>query len=391
MHVLRNLRQSLGQFARQYLIADAAPLSQSERAKSALAGLAGLLLIQGVLAVLPLDPAQRQFLLPVGATSIIMFALPHSPLGQPWSVAGGLLVSALAGLICGHWIAWPALAAAAAVALAIWSMSSLRCMHPPGGALAAGLALAPTASWSSLETVSANILAAMIAVLAINNLLPGRRYPQCVPATPKPARPVAPAPSRSGIRHGDLQAALEQIDSYVDISENELVRIYSLAVDHAFRRHSNQTCGELMSAPVVEVEFATDLNEAWALLRENHIKALPVVDNARRVIGLLSLEDILRHVAPDPGQRLGDKVRALLRPTPGTHASKPEVVGQVMTGHIVTAREHDNIGVVAAALATRGHQQAIPITDAEGRLTGILSQTDVLTSLYHRQASALAA
>lgn len=369
MQALRSLRLSLGQFARQYLIADAAPLSQSERAKSALAGLAGLLLIQGVLTVLPLDPAQRQFLLPVGATSIIMFALPHSPLSQPWSVAGGLLVSALAGLICGHWIPWPAVATAVSVALAIWAMSSLRCMHPPGGALAAGLALTPTASWTSLETVAANILAALAAVLLINNLLPGRRYPQCALPTPKPA---PPPPSRSGVRHQDLQHALEQIDSFIDIREDDLVRIYNLAVDHAFRRHSAQTCGDLMTTPAVAVEFNTRLEEAWSLLRENHIQALPVVDRERRVVGLLSLENF-PHLAQ------------------GTQASQFEVAGQVMTHPIILAREDDNIGIAAAALATRGHQQAIPITDTEGRLRGILSQTDMLTSLYYRQASALAA
>ncbi|MRR51256.1 MAG: CBS domain-containing protein [Rhodocyclaceae bacterium] len=361
--------RSLSQFARQYLIAEAAPLSHSERAKSALAGLAGLLLIQGVLAVLPLDPAQRQFLLPVGATSIIMFALPHSPLGQPWSVAGGLLVSALAGLVCGHWIAWPVLAAAAAVALAIWAMSSLRCMHPPGGALAAGLALTPTASWTSLETVAANILAALAAVLLINNLLPGRRYPQCAPPAPKPA---PPPPSRSGIRHQDLQYALEQIDSFIDIREDDLVRIYNLAVDHAFRRHTTQTCGDLMTKPAVAGEFNTRLDEAWTLLRENHIQALPVVDREQRVIGLLSLENF-PHLTPE------------------TQTSQPEVAGQAMIHPIILAREDDNIGIAAAALATRGHQQSIPVTDADGHLKGILSQTDVLTNLYYRQASALAA
>lgn len=369
MPALHSLRHSLGQFARQYLIADAAPLSHGERAKSALAGLAGLLLIQSVLAVLPLDPAQRQFLLPLGATSIIMFSLPHSPLGQPWSVAGGLLLSALAGLVCGHWIPWPALAVAVAVALAIWAMNNLRCLHPPGGALAAGLAMAPTASWASLETVTANILAALAAVLLINNLLPGRRYPQCAPPKPKPAPPPL---TRSGIRHQDLQHALEQIDSFIDIREDDLVRIYNLAMDHAFRRHSTQTCGDLMTTPAVAVEFNTRLDDAWALLRENHIQALPVVDREQRVIGLLTLEN-LPHLAP------------------GTHASQPEVAGQVMTRPVIQAREDDNIGIAAAALATRGHQQAIPVTDAEGRLRGILSQTDVLTSLYHRQASALAA
>jgi len=71
----------------------------------------------------------------MGASSVLLFAVPASPLAQPWSIVGGNFVSALVGIGCAHWIPDPALAATLAVGLAIIAMFQLRCLHPPGGAM----------------------------------------------------------------------------------------------------------------------------------------------------------------------------------------------------------------------------------------------------------------
>ena len=93
--------EALRQFAVRYLIADAVPLSARERWVSALAGCLGILLIQGILTVLPAGEKVSYMLAPLGASAVILFALPHSPLAQPWSLVGGLLLSALIGYGCG--------------------------------------------------------------------------------------------------------------------------------------------------------------------------------------------------------------------------------------------------------------------------------------------------
>jgi CBS domain-containing membrane protein len=49
------------------------------------------------------------------------------------------------------------------------------------------------------------------------------------------------------------------------------VRIYDLATTHAHQRHERRTCGDVMSAPAISVEFATELNEAWRLMQANHL------------------------------------------------------------------------------------------------------------------------
>jgi len=82
------------------------------------------------------DPHIPMLVAPMGASAVLPFAVPSSPLAQPWSIIGGNTISALVGVTAARFIHDSAIAAAAAVALSIGVMSVLRCLHPPGGAAA---------------------------------------------------------------------------------------------------------------------------------------------------------------------------------------------------------------------------------------------------------------
>ena len=71
-----------------------------------------------------------------GASAMLIFGLPHSPVSRPWHLVGGHLVSALVGVTCQKLVANPILASSLAIAIAMLFMHYLRCMHPPGGATA---------------------------------------------------------------------------------------------------------------------------------------------------------------------------------------------------------------------------------------------------------------
>lgn len=378
--------QALRQFSLRYLIADAAPLSPRERWYSALAAVVGMLLMQAVLGVLPANPGLSYLLAPLGATSVILFALPHSPLAQPWSVAGGLLLSAIVGFLCGLWIQPAFLAVAVALGLAIWLTAWLRCIHPPGGAMAVVFALSAQQHPVSLLTAGFNVVAALVAVLVVNNLIPGRRYPQCIPS----AGAAKARPPRRSVSHEDLQYALERLDTYLDISEDDLVRIYDLATAHAHQRHDRRRCGEIMTTEVLSVVFGTELNEAWTLMKTHQLHGVPVLDAGRRVIGVLTLDNFLGHVRADAGQGIGDNIRTLLRPTASAYSDKPEVVGQIMSQRCVLANSETPVSDMVSLLSASQHPAIVPVVDQRQRLVGVLTQTDLLAAIYQRQAAAAA-
>src|SRR4051812_28488878 len=67
---------------------------------------------------------------PLGASAVLLFAVPSSPLAQPWPIVGGNVVSAFVGVAVAHLLGSGALAVGVAVGAAILAMSVLRCLHP---------------------------------------------------------------------------------------------------------------------------------------------------------------------------------------------------------------------------------------------------------------------
>lgn len=143
---------------------------------------AGLgLMVAGWVSHWMLGSVNLWFVAPMGASAVLLFAVPASPLAQPWSIVGGNLVAALIGVSCGKLIGDPGIACGVAACLAIGVMFKLRCLHPPSGAVALTAILGGEGVkqlgyafvWSPVLLNS--VLMALLAIV-FNNLL-GRRYP----------------------------------------------------------------------------------------------------------------------------------------------------------------------------------------------------------------------
>lgn len=72
----------------------------------------------------------------LGASTMLVFVLPQSPMAQPWAVIAGNTVSALVGISIIHLVDEPLLAMPLAASLSILWMFILRCLHPPAAAVA---------------------------------------------------------------------------------------------------------------------------------------------------------------------------------------------------------------------------------------------------------------
>lgn len=172
----------------------------------------------------------------MGASAVLLFAVPHGALSQPWALLGGHLVSALIGVSSALLVSDPLMAGPLAVALAIFAMHHLRCIHPPGGATALAAVVGGSEVHALgyqfvLTPVLLNVSVMLLVAVAVNYPFAWRRYP----AGLKPAPSRRPDPRHVELGHGDFAFALREIGSYVDVTEDDLAKIYRLARKHALR------------------------------------------------------------------------------------------------------------------------------------------------------------
>ncbi len=316
---------------------------------------------------------------PLGASALLVFATPASPMAQPWAVVAGNTLSSLVGIACVHLVpltAPPELTAGLAVAAAIAVMLGLRCLHPPGGATALMMVLGGMADpLFALYPVLLNSLLLVLAGMTYNRAT-RRPYPHAQVALREQA-----APGEEGQFDADLDAVLARHNQVLDISRDDLKALLSETRLRAYdRKLADVRCADIMSRNLVTVEFGTPLQDAWALLRERRIKALPVVDRTRRIVGIITVADFMRAAELDVYEGFDDKLRRLIRSTRLTHSDKPEVVGQIMTRHVRVAGEQRRLVELVPLFGSTGHHH-IPIIGEGGRLTGMITQSDLVAAL----------
>lgn len=217
---------------KHYLGIDLAPNTHHEKIISAIGGCLGIFLVFAVSNWLIGVEAAVYIIPSMGASAVLLFAAPHSPLAQPWNVFGGHIISAGVGVMCAQFIPMIAIAAAASVGLSIGAMYYLRCIHPPGGATAlaaviGGLQIHALGFEYIITPVLVNTVTILAVALLFNYFFKWRRYPAYL--TLKDKKFASPIEVYGPINHSDLVYALSEIDSFIDVSEEDLLRIYELA------------------------------------------------------------------------------------------------------------------------------------------------------------------
>jgi CBS domain-containing membrane protein len=311
---------------------------------------------------------------PMGASAVLVFAVPASPLAQPWSVIVGNTLSTVVGIACVRWIPDPAWAAAIAVGAAIGLMFATRSLHPPGGAAALLAVLTHTDHFSAaLFPTFTNSLLLVLAGVAYNSFT-GRRYPH--------VQVVRPPSADARFSQADIDAVLARYNQVLDISRDDLESlIQQTELESYKRRLGTLHCGDIMSRDPVSVEFGTPLQEAWMLMTQRRIKALPVTDRTRRVVGIVTQADFFRLLDLEHHEGIAGKLRDLIRATRTVVSNKPEVVGQIMTRQVRVASA-DRPVVDLVPLFSEGGHHHIPIIDGERRLAGMITQSDFVRALY---------
>ena len=146
----------------------------------------------------------------------------------------------------------------------------------------------------------------------------------------------------------------------------------------------NTTVKDVMTTRVIWVKKDATFREMAVALREYRVSAFPVVDDDRKVIGVVSEADLLNKEAliDEPGFVDGILHRRDQAKARGITAA------DLMTTAVVAVRPDDTVEHAAKLMYDRAVKR-LPVTDENGHLVGIISRADVL-SVFDRTDSAIA-
>jgi CBS domain-containing membrane protein len=317
---------------------------------------------------------------PLGATAMLAFAVPSSPLAQPWAALVGNTVAALVGVTVVMVVADPWLALGLSVTLAMIAMMMLRATHPPAAGIALGTVLTADAvreaGFSYAFSPVMLDTALLLSLAVIFNHLTGRVYPFRQPVEHAP-RPLGDTGLRPVVDSADLTAILQRLRLDANIGAGDLARLidaaHHQAAEHLF---DGVQTAQIMSRNLVTAYPRMPVSQIAALFRQHKVRTLPVVGFDGVFQGFVSETDLIRTLHSPNTKADAGMLSRLLRAS--RDVAEP-VAADVMQRTVGTVTEVTPLGVLIDLLA-EGAQQAVPVLD-EGRLVGLVSRSDLIAAL----------
>lgn len=296
---------------------------------------------------------------PLGASVVLIFALPSSPMAQPWSVVAGNGISAICALIVLQ-LGLPELVSLCLAALlALVAMGLIRALHPPAGAVAVATVLGdvpghePGLAYLIVTIVLGSLLLTACGVAF--HRVTGQNYPFRPAPAALPPEPVRQAPSPLV-----LAAALDQLRLGAVIGVEDVAQLIATAEEISAGTAVGLMADSIMSPAPISVGPGADWRMLSALFVDHGFRNLPVVDNQNQFMGLIPMQTILR-----PGAQ-GLSARHLMQ-------------------DVATRPPDAPLADLLPPLA-HGRQTALPIVDVDGTLSGIVTTSDIVAALVHRTA-----
>jgi CBS domain-containing membrane protein len=217
--------------------------NHAEKFIASAGALLSLLAVTFVSALYTDGPATSLMIASMGASVVLLFVVPHGALSQPWPVVSSHVLSAVIGVTCKLLFPEQAWTPALAVCLAIMLMQYLRCVHPPGGATAltaviGGPEVEASGYWFVTNPVLMNVTIIIVIAVVFNNLFPGRHYPAHLLRL-KPVKHPAAVTRQAQLTQEDFEAAMQQMNTFIDVTTDDLIELVDLATKHAEEQHAH--------------------------------------------------------------------------------------------------------------------------------------------------------
>ncbi|MBL4926546.1 HPP family protein [Fuscibacter oryzae] len=324
---------------------------------------------------------------PFGASSVLLFAVPNSPLAQPWSAFVGNTVAALIGVAVCLLVPDPLLRIALAVGLAIVAMILCRAVHPPAGAVAMTAAMSPDAIahlgfWFALAPVALGT-AALILIAMIYARLTGRRYPfrQFEESNRHGTHDPEPV-ERLGLSKAELTEILERYRQSFNLGVEDLARLIGAAEVQAAAHHTGPlTAADVMSRNLITVGPEATLTEVAALFKRHKFISLPVTGADGRFLGVIFQIHLINQ-ARDDALRLNRTFGAALRRLVDRERERPVLAKDIMSVVSPRATTATPMAVLLQMMAN-DDVDAVPVVEY-GKIVGIVTRTDLIAVLARR-------
>lgn len=130
---------------------------------------------------------------------------------------------------------------------------------------------------------------------------------------------------------------------------------------------------DVMTCDVVSVTADTGFKEVVDTIADAGVSALPVVDGERKVIGVISVSDLMAKVVRDR--------HAILHPGQARRC-EAETARDVMTVPAITTSRSTSV-IDAARTAAKAKVRQMPVVDAEGKMVGVVTRSDLIRVFLH--------
>ncbi|MBC69043.1 MULTISPECIES: HPP family protein [Acinetobacter] len=343
-------------------------LPVKERILSGVGALCGLA-ISSLISWYVLGGINAWYIAPMGASSVLLFAVPNSPLAQPWNVIIGNILASVIGVTCTQLLADSTTAFSLAVGFAIFMMMTTDSLHPPSGAVAITAVLGGDAVHRLgfhfiLYPVLLNSILLLLFAVFFNRLI-GRHYPLTAHLN---ERSKDPTPTQKvSIQPKDIEYALDHHTELLDISQYDLEKIILQAQVHANERSmSTFVCQDIMSRDVIRLHDEDDIYQALDKFKSVNLMSLPVVNAQEKLVGTLALYEVVEWFkgATDPRN------------------SWQHYVKQIMSRRVVTVEPSQPIQDLVPYFVEKSFNY-IPVVEQE-RLIGIVSRADMIAALQQQ-------
>ena len=184
----------------------------------------------------------------------------------------------------------------------------------------------------------------------------------------------------------DFKKALKEVDSYIDVTLEDLMKLNHIAQKHAQLRRAEQTMvRDIMTRDVATVTPSTPLRDAAHKLLELRISGLPVVDDANTLAGIVTEADFLSAMGiPNhhPAHSLWQTLETMFKhpPNPG---NLPVTVADIMVNQVITI---DNDSTLHDAIDTmkKHHIKRLVVTDEQQKIEGIITRSNLVQVLLQQ-------